>query len=88
MINMNNCACRNIKRRLRELSFAVYETVLYLDGHPDCPEALEHYNALIAELEQVTDEYEEKYGPLTIYSNSCDTWKWVSSPWPWESEAN
>ena len=87
-MNMNNCNANSIKKRLMELSFALYETVLYLDGHPTCTDALEHYNTLIAELEQVTEQYEEKYGPLTIYSNTHDTWKWVSSPWPWESEAN
>lgn len=91
MMNMQrNSGCRgdDLKERLKALSFAVLETVLYLDGHPDCQAALEHYNMLIEELEEVTERYEQKYGPLTIYSNSKNTWEWISSPWPWESEAN
>ena len=85
---LNNCTSRNLKNRVKALSFEILETVLYLDGHPDCEQALAHYNALILQLEEATEEYEDKYGPLTIFSNTHDTWKWVSSPWPWESEAN
>lgn len=84
----NSMQCNNTKDRLKALSFSVLETALYLDGHPNCKQALEHYDATVEELERATEEYEDKYGPLTIYSNAHDTWEWVSSPWPWESEAN
>ena len=85
---MSSCREGDLKNKLKAVSFALYETVLYLDGHPDCQAALAHYNALVEELEELTGRYEDKYGPLTIFSNNCDTWAWVSSPWPWESEAN
>lgn len=92
MMNTQNrmTPCRNedLKNKLKAVSFALYETVLYLDGHPDCQAALVHYNSLVDELEELTERYEQKYGPLTIFSNNCDKWDWVSSPWPWESEAN
>ncbi len=85
---MSSCHDNDLKQRLKAVSFAVIETVLYLDGHPDSKEALCHYNALIEELEDVTEKYEDKYGPLTVFGNTSGKWDWVSSPWPWESEAN
>ena len=85
---MSACHDTDIKQRLKAVSFALYETVLYLDAYPDSKDALCQYNKLIEELEGVTDEYERKYGPLTIYSNTGDRWDWIHSPWPWESEAN
>ncbi len=92
MINVqsriSSCHDGDLKNKLKAISFALYETVLYLDGHPNCQAALAHYNSLVDELEDITEKYEQKYGPLTIYSNNCDKWDWVSSPWPWESEGN
>ena len=92
MINMQSrMSCSRddeLKNQLKAVSFALYETVLYLDGHPDCQNALSKYETLVSELEQLTEKYEQKYGPLTIFSNNCGKWSWVSSPWPWESEAN
>ena len=82
------CRDGDIKAKLKALSFSLYETVLYLDVYPDNKEAICHYNKLISELEDVTEKYENKYGPLTLYSNTGDSWDWIKSPWPWESEAN
>ena len=33
-------------------------------------------------------EYEEKYGPITYYGNTSDSWHWNDGPWPWENEAS
>ncbi len=88
MMNMQNRSQICLKDKLKAVSFALYETVLYLDSHPDCSDALSHYDTLIAELEEVTEQYEKQYGPLTIYDNDGGYWNWVNSPWPWESEAN
>ena len=93
MMNMQmqkNCGCRtgNIREKVRELSFALYETVLYLDAYPSDTVALEYYNTLLGELEEATETYEKKYGPLTMYGNNASRWSWIESPWPWESEAN
>ena len=85
---MSSCREDTVKDKIKAVSFALYETVLYLDGHPDCQDALAHYNELVRQLEDVTEQYENRYGPLTIYSNAGDKWDWIASPWPWESEAN
>ncbi len=76
-------------KEIQAEDFALYETALYLNAHPTCREALEHYcqhrNAVMA----LRDQYEEAYGPLTLYGNrSGNCWHWVDAPWPWEKEAN
>lgn len=76
-------------RRIQAEDFALYETVLYLDGHPQNRKALAFYNKHRDIVKTLREEYESKYGPLTIYGNTgdCD-WHWVDRPWPWEKEAN
>ena len=81
----------NDKKKLTKLiqtySFIIYETVLYLDGHPDCRKALEHYRKYREKLNEAKAIYEKKYGPITIMGNEdCGGWNWVKSPWPWEYE--
>ncbi|MGN1095420.1 MAG: spore coat protein CotJB [Eubacteriales bacterium] len=83
----------NERERLMEMiqseDFTVYETVLYLDGHPCDRKALEFYREHRDNLVSMKEEYKRKYGPLTIYENyDCDTWSWIECPWPWEREAN
>jgi spore coat protein JB len=80
--------CNKLKNKLQAESFSLLETVLYLDGHPDCEKALCHYREKQAELAKLTDMYQKTIGPLTIYGGNCDTWQWVEGPWPWECEAN
>ncbi len=76
-------------RRIQAEDFALYETVLYLDGHPHNKRALAYYNKHRDIVKALRAEYENNYGPLNIYGNTgdCD-WHWVEKPWPWEKEAN
>ncbi len=76
-------------RRIQAEDFALYETVLYLDGHPQNKKALAFYNKHRDIVKALREEFEGKYGPLNIYGNTgdCD-WHWVDKPWPWEKEAN
>ena len=75
--------------KLQAEDFAVYEAVLYLDGHPDCRHALAYYCRHREIAARLRAEYEKKYGPTTN-NNACDGahWKWIDGPWPWEKEAN
>lgn len=68
--------------------FVIIETALFLDGHPSDKKALEHYNKYRRIKKDAVTEYESKYGPLTIYGNEFDCWKWVDEPWPWEMGVN
>jgi len=68
------------------LGFATIDLNLYLDNFPDDKKALELFNQYRNLKEQYMDEYERKYGPLTLSSDSLNTfpWMWKNGPWPWE----
>ena len=85
----NGCACKTLMKRIRELDFAINETVLYLDAYPECRQALEYYHTMLKERQGVVAEYEQKCGPITMLGNTSDCkWQWISGPWPWEYDAN
>ena len=70
---------------IQNYSFVVTETVLYLDTHPNCRNAMRHYQKYRKLYLDTVRQYEEKFGPLTMYTNdSADCWKWACEPWPWE----
>lgn len=68
-----------------ETGFALDDTILYLDTHPDCKEALSYYHKMKEIYEQAFSDYEENYGPLLATGVTCkNKWEWVNAPWPWE----
>ena len=76
-------------RRLQAEDFAVYEVVLYLDGHPNCHHALAYYHRHREMAMRLRAEYERKYGPLmNDASGDASHFCWIDGPWPWEKEAN
>ncbi len=78
-----------LMNKLRMLDFAIQETALYLDAYQDNTSALEYYSSMRKMREEVMEEYESKYGPITIFgNNNTKAWQWNDSPWPWEAEAN
>ena len=75
--------------RIREVEFALVETILYLDAYPDNRQALAFYQDLLNERNRLVDQYEKTVGPLTATGNRSNTsWDWVKAPWPWEFAAN
>lgn len=68
------------------VSFAVNESALFLDTHPECTEALEYFEEFSSRRKQALKEYEKYYGPLTAdTAASCqERWKWINGPWPWQ----
>ena len=83
---MNHTERDTLKRKIQELSFARLECQLFLDTHPECMNALEHFKKYDTELATLTAEYESKYGPLTPAAVLGDRWSWVDTPWPWQIE--
>lgn len=80
---------QKLMRELQRTSFALVETVLYLDGHPCDREALEYYETIKEKYDLAKKAYEESCGPVSVHGvNSKDGWTWVETPWPWEMEAN
>lgn len=65
--------------------FAVDDTVLYLDTHLDCKEALNYYEMVSRKYQEAVAMYETTYGPLRASGVECNNeWTWIRDPWPWE----
>ncbi len=80
------------EKKLFELSaiaFAAHELNLYLDLHPEDQSILALFNDYRKKSNELIREYEEKYGPLTVSSNSLEgknTFVWEKDSWPWEGK--
>ena len=62
--------------------FKLYDLQLYLDTHPFDEETLCMYQSLVNDTDDLKEEYEEKYGPLTANAAAGDCeWKWIKNPW-------
>ncbi len=69
--------------------FALLDTALYLDSHPQSKAALDFYAQNQALLQESQAAYEEEFGPLTKYGYlQEDSWSWIQDPWPWEGDAD
>lgn len=66
--------------------FAMNDLALYLDTHPNNQNYITLYNKYLSEEKKACNEYEKKYGPLTLDSPYLENspWMWFKSPWPWE----
>lgn len=81
-MNQNQSA---LLKLIYESSFAMIDTILFLDTHPDCMEALSYYQKMKHIYKQAVSDYQEHYGPLFNSGvNTCSDWKWIEQPWPWE----
>jgi spore coat protein JB len=70
---------------INQLSFAAFDTGLYLDTHPTDVNALEYFNYLNNMRQQAVAEYTAMFGPLTMEDvTSNNEWTWINNPWPWE----
>lgn len=71
---------------LSRLSFAAHELNLYLDLHPNDVSMITLFNDYRQRADEVMRQYEKKYGPLNISSNSLDQtpFMWEKGTWPWE----
>ncbi len=73
--------------KIREYDFAIYETALFLDTHPNNSKALKYYSKLRAERNTLVTEFQKEFGPITIYGNMNESkWDWIKGPWPWEGD--
>ena len=70
---------------VNKFGFAISDITLYLDTHPNDPEALHYYHHMNQLYQKASMEYEKKYGPLRQFHNFDENaWKWAIQPWPWE----
>ena len=73
---------------LDALHFATIDLNLYLDVHPDNKNMIDLFNQYRTQHEKIKKEYENKYGPLLLCSDSLETypWAWDDQPWPWQNK--
>ena len=82
MMNMDK---KSLMKIITQASFALDDTRLFLDTHPNCKEAIEYYNKAQAVREEAWNEYTGKFGPMSFYEVSDENyWEWNQGPMPWE----
>lgn len=69
------------------LCFATIDLSLYLDVYPNDKSVIDLFNQYRNEKKKLTEEYESKFGPLLLDSDSLNSypWAWDDKPWPWEN---
>ena len=69
------------------LGFAIIDLNLYLDIFPNDTEKINLYNQYRTRKKNIINEYEQKYGPITLNSNNLNItpWAWNNMPWPWDN---
>lgn len=74
--------------QIRSYAFAMKELNLYLDVNPNNASYINLYNEYRKIKDNLCNQYEKIYGPLTLDSSSLDknNWVWNNSPWPWEGD--
>ncbi len=72
--------------KLNALEFAAHDINLYLDNFPNNQEMINLSNNLNNQLKELTNNYENKYGPLFVNTiNEKNNWQWNKMPWPWQN---
>ncbi len=72
---------------IEALGFSMTDLNLYLDIHSNDKKAIDLYNQYRVQKENLMKEYEAKYGPITLNSDSLNStpWAWDDMPWPWDN---
>ena len=89
-MNNQNMSREAFLQYINEVSFSAYDTLLFLDTHPDDQDALEYYREFTQKRREALSEYGRMYGPLIAdcdYATSNNSWQWMQQPWPWEGGA-
>ncbi len=85
---LHNTDCNTLFDIIEKTSFAMDDTRLFLDTHPECQDALDFFNQMAETRKKAIAEYEAHYGPLISYHGTCDcgdNWLWNNGPLPWEN---
>ncbi len=75
---------------LSRMAFAAHEINLYLDLNPDDVSMITLFNDYRKKANELRTQYESKYGPLNLASDSLDQtpFMWEKNTWPWEAIFN
>ena len=66
--------------------FCAHELTLYLDNYPNDSNAIRLRDEYKKAAMEALNQYEMKYGPLSLSSStlSATPWAWDTKTWPWE----
>ena len=81
--NCNENTRETLMQEIMEYKFSILDLALYLNTHPDDEKALCCHKEFCYRAKELTDKYQQIYGPLTIEC-PCNSWRWLEGPWPWE----
>ena len=77
----------NMLNQWQQYNFVLEDLKLYLDVNPDNKNILDLYQKYLKIANDIKEQYEKKYGPVTCDSNvilNSNNWNWLDGPWPWE----
>ncbi|MFV0394117.1 MAG: spore coat protein CotJB [Coprobacillaceae bacterium] len=66
--------------------FAVQDSSLFLDTHPDDVDAFAYYKEASNRLKKAREAYTNAYGPLDNRDAIGNNYSYVNGPWPWEGK--
>ena len=72
---MNQYDKKKLLNYIDTVSFALIDTTLYLDTHPNDQKAINHFNQYQKARKQALKEYARNFEPLTIDSAERKEWK-------------
>ena len=84
---MNQYDQKKLLDYINAVSFALVDTTLYLDTHPEDEEAMAFFREKLKMRRKALETYARYFGPLTIDTandNMSRSFEWVQQPWPWE----
>ena len=86
MTNSNSDRASKL-RQVQKYYFAAHDLHLFLDTHPYNKEALKMYAEMVKKAETAKKEFENEFGPLSVFSAADNTerWTWIDNPWPWDN---
>lgn len=66
--------------------FCAHELTLYLDNYPNDATAIKLRDEYSKAAREAINQYETKYGPLSLASTTLGAvpWAWDTTVWPWE----
>lgn len=73
--------------KIDALKFAMIDLNLYLDINSNDKKYINLFNKYREQQDALVKEYESKYGPLSLNSESLNMtpWAWNNMPWPWDN---
>ena len=75
---------------LNQVQFAMHDINLYLDNFPNDKSMINEFNRNRNTYNEILKDYENKFGPIVITSDTLNNspWQWNNNPWPWEGSDN